>query len=59
MPNFAHIENNTVANILVAENLTIAEEVTKSTCIEVPKGVRVEIGYTYDGTNFSAPLPLA
>lgn len=50
---FAIIENNIVVNLIVAESLEIAEQVTGLTCIEyyVPK-----IGDSYIDNNFISPI---
>lgn len=57
MANYAVIKDGIVNNVIVADSKEIAEQVTGLTCIEyenVP-GAPV-IGWTYDGTSFSAPV---
>lgn len=49
MPKYAVLNNNKVTNIIMADTLEVAEEVTKSTCIET-EVVHVLIGYTYNET---------
>ena len=56
MANFAHIKDNKVVNILVADTLEIAQEVTGATCIEYAEGTSVGAGYTWDGTKFIEPV---
>jgi len=48
-----------VVNVLVASSLSVAEEVSSSTCREISSGTIVSIGYTWDGTRFipSQPYP--
>lgn len=45
---FAHISNNVVANILVANTLADAEFVTGGTCIEYTDKNPANIGWIYD-----------
>ena len=54
--NVAVIENNTVVNVIVADTLAIAEEVTKSFCVEYTDANPAGIGWTYDGKKFHAPI---
>ena len=57
MANYAVIKDDIVNNVIVADTKEIAETVTGLTCIEyenVPGAPG--IGWTYDGTNFSAPV---
>lgn len=54
--NYAVIENNIVINTIVAETKQIAEEVTGLLCIEYTNEDPTGIGWTYDGTNFIAPV---
>jgi hypothetical protein len=54
--NFAVIENNTVVNVIVADSLAIAEEVTKSFCVEYTDANPAGIGWAYDGKKFIAPI---
>ena len=57
MANYAVIKDGVVNNVIVADTKEIAETVTGLTCIEyenVPGAPG--IGWTYDGTNFSAPV---
>jgi hypothetical protein len=52
MSNFAVIENNIVTNIIVADSLAIAQELTGKICIEYSDISPVNIGDTFDGINF-------
>lgn len=55
MPKFAVINNrNTVENIIIADSLELAEEVTGMTCVQFPnKDFAVFQGDSYDGTTFT------
>ncbi len=54
MPKFAVINNrNIVDNIIIADSLELAQEVTGMTCIQFPsKDFAIFQGDTYDGENF-------
>lgn len=54
--NFAVIENNTVKNLIVADTLAIAEEVTQELCVEYTDHNSVGIGWIYDNGKFIAPI---
>jgi hypothetical protein len=54
MPNFAVIQNNFVVNVIVADTLAIAKEVTNLTCVDITN-MRVGIGYTYIDGKFEPP----
>jgi hypothetical protein len=56
MATFAVLENNLVNNIIIADSKEIAEEVTNSTCVEYTAENPVGIGWTYDGSVFTAPV---
>jgi len=49
---FAIIVDNKVIDTVVADTLEIAQEVTNKNCIEIPKGVLVAPGWTYNGSTF-------
>jgi hypothetical protein len=56
MAYFAVIEDSAVINTIIAENLSIATQVTGKTCIEYEFEVgAVSIGWGYDGNNFIKP----
>lgn len=55
MNTFAVLINNVVSNVIVADDLVIAQEITGQMCIEVTH-LQVGIGWTYDGTNFIEPM---
>ena len=58
MFNFAVInDDKIVENIIVANNLEIAQEVTKKTCIDVTDKY-VMIGFEYKNGKFHDPNPL-
>jgi hypothetical protein len=48
MANFAVITGSTVSNIIVADTVEIAEEVTGCICIEYTDAKPAGIGWTYD-----------
>jgi len=55
MPNFAVLnEVNNVENVIVADTLEIAEDVTGKTCI--PCDSTYVIGGTWNGTEFTMPV---
>ena len=58
MANFAVITGTTVSNIIVADSLEIAEEVTGSVCVEYTSENPAGIGWSYDQATglFSAPI---
>lgn len=56
MATFAVVENNLVTNVIVADTVEIAEEVTGKTCIEYDDENPAGIGWTYDGEKFIAPI---
>lgn len=56
MTNFAVIKNGIVENMIVADSKEIAEEATKSECIDTTEKGFVIIGFSWDGENFSAPI---
>lgn len=55
MATYAILENNLVTNVIIADTLQIAEEVTGKTCIEYDDENPAGIGWTYDGEKFIAP----
>lgn len=56
MATFAVIENEKVINVIIAESKTVAEELTGKVCAEYTNEDPAGIGWTYDGTNFIAPV---
>ena len=56
MATFAVVENNLVTNVIVADTVEIAEEVTGKTCIEYDDENPAGIDWTYDGEKFIAPI---
>ena len=53
MPKFTVLNNNVVENIIVADTLEIAQEVTGKTCVQLPSNsFIVNLGDLYDGTFF-------
>jgi hypothetical protein len=56
MANYAVINNEKVINVILADSKEIAEEVTGLTCIEYTEENPAGIGWTYDGTDFTAPV---
>lgn len=57
MATYAIVENNLVTNVIIADTLQIAEEVTGKTCVEYNEDNPAGIGWTYDGEKFIAPQP--
>jgi len=56
MATFAVIENDKVINLIVADTLAIAEEVTQELCVEYTDHNSVGIGWTYDNGKFIPPI---
>lgn len=44
--------DNGVENVIIAETIEIASEVSGKTCVEIPEDVIVIVGDSWDGTNF-------
>ena len=57
MANFAIVKENIVENVIVAQSLEIAQEITGNTCIEYTDENPAGIGWTWNGTKFIAPSP--
>ena len=55
MKKFAVLSGNLVVNVIVADTIEIAEAVTGSTCVEYTNDNPAGIGWTWDGTKFTAP----
>lgn len=53
---FAVLTNDIVSNVIIAETKEIAEAITGTTCVEYTDENPVLIGWSYDGTNFTAPV---
>jgi hypothetical protein len=56
MATFAVISGEKVTNVILAETKEIAEEVIGLPCIEYTEENPAGIGWTYDGTSFTAPI---
>jgi hypothetical protein len=56
MATFAVLSGDSVINIIVADSREIAEEVTRSECIEYTDEKPACIGDVWDGTNFTKPV---
>ena len=56
MATFAVISGNTVTNCIVANTQADAELATGTTCVEYTDANPAGIGWTYDGTTFTAPV---
>jgi hypothetical protein len=54
---FAVMSDNLVTNIIVADTLEIAEDVSGQTCILCTDENPAGINWTYNGTNFINPNP--
>jgi hypothetical protein len=60
MKKFAVLDNqNTVVNVIIAENLAIAESSSNASCVEVLANVTAGINYTYNAqySRFIEPKP--
>jgi len=55
MATYAVISGNTVTNVIVADTQAYAELATGATCVEYTNANPAGIGWTYDGTTFTAP----
>ena len=57
MANYAVIKDGIVNNVIIADTKEIAETVTGVTCVEIEYIPGAPgIHWTYDGTNFTAPV---
>ena len=56
MATFAVMNSNIVENIIVADTKEIAEQVVGNECIEYTDSNPARIGWTWDGTKFTAPV---
>jgi hypothetical protein len=56
MSTFAHISNNIVVNVIIADTKEIAETITGETCIEYTEDSPVGIGWVYDGKTITPPV---
>ena len=59
MKNFAVIENNIVTNIIVCDDITTAQEITKKNCIEYTDENPAYLNGEYKNGVFIAPKPYA
>ena len=57
MATYAVVKENIVENVIVAQSLEIAQEITGNTCIEYTDENPAAIGWAYDGTKFVTPTP--
>jgi hypothetical protein len=53
---YAVIEKNIVVNVIVADTLEIAQEVTGKTCVEYNEDNPAGIGWKYKDGVFTAPV---
>jgi hypothetical protein len=59
MPTYAVINGELIENLIVAENLETATEVTGKNCIEYDQSeLRITTEWKWDGNNFIDPNPL-
>lgn len=59
MPRFAVLDREgeaSIINILIADNLETAQQLTQYHCVEV--GDEVGTHWSFDGTNFVEPIPV-
>ena len=59
MRNFAVIENEIITNVIIADTIEIAEEVTGKTCMLLEEDSRLGIGWFWDEANncYLSPKP--
>ena len=50
-------KDNKVINIIIAESVEFAKEITGFNCIEYTEESPAGVGYTWDGTKFTPPEP--
>ena len=55
MAKYAVINENVVVNLILADSVEIAEQVTGHTCIECTDLLNPDIGYLWDGDSFTVP----
>jgi hypothetical protein len=55
MTKYAVINENVVVNLILADSVEIAEQVTGHTCIECTDLLNPNIGYLWDGDSFTVP----
>jgi hypothetical protein len=53
--NIAVIEDGIVKNIIVADSIAVAEEITQLQCVEYTEDNPARIGLGYDGSTFEQP----
>lgn len=51
-------EDNKVVNIIIAESVGFAKEITGFNCIEYTEGTQMSVGYSWNGTDFVSPEPV-
>jgi len=56
MKTFAVVNGSTVSNVIVCDSKEVAESVTGQTCIEYTEESPAGIGWSYDGSVFTAPV---
>jgi hypothetical protein len=56
MATYIVLNNDKVENLIIAETLEIAEELTQRSCVLHKNNEPVAIGWTYDGTSFVPPV---
>ena len=59
MSNFAVIENEIITNVIIADTIEIAEEVTGKSCMLLEEDSRLGIGWFWDEANncYLSPKP--
>jgi hypothetical protein len=57
MGNYIMIEGNIATNIIVADNKEETESVLNCTLVELTDGIEYQIGWIWDGTQFTDPNP--
>jgi hypothetical protein len=55
MTKYAVIDENVVVNIILADSVEIAEQVTGHTCIECTDLLNPNVGYLWNGDSFTVP----
>lgn len=58
MATYIVLNKNTIENLIIAETLEIAEELTKSVCMLHTNNQPVSIGWVYDSVKKTFALPI-
>jgi hypothetical protein len=53
---YAVVSNNTVSNVVLWDGVSQYDLPTGASIVAIPTGIAVSAGWTFDGTNFNAPV---